>query len=81
MNQPLAPDLQYLCVRMTSREMTLSFSSVLFIVGIKCKESCKKWLEQGHCSTRWRNRCIRTCLALGCEEEPVRPAGENLTQT
>lgn len=43
--------------------------------GIKCKEACKKWLEQGHCSTRWRNRCIRTCLALGCDEEPVRPAG------
>lgn len=43
--------------------------------GIKCHSSCKKWLERGQCSTRWRRRCIRTCLALGCDEEPVKPEG------
>ncbi|XP_078364915.1 uncharacterized protein LOC144649315 isoform X2 [Oculina patagonica] len=43
--------------------------------GIKCDQACKKWLERGQCSTKWRRRCIRTCLALGCDDEPVRPAG------
>lgn len=43
--------------------------------GIRCHDPCKKWLERGQCTTRWRRRCIRTCLTLGCDEEPVRPEG------
>jgi len=43
--------------------------------GIKCDAPCKKWLERGQCTTKWRRRCIRTCLALGCDDEPVRPEG------
>ena len=47
-----------------------------FVVGIKCDAPCKKWLERGQCTTKWRRRCLRTCLALGCDDEPVRPEGE-----
>lgn len=43
--------------------------------GIKCDDPCKKFLERGQCTTKWRRRCIRTCLALGCDEEEVRPEG------
>ncbi|XP_068693880.1 uncharacterized protein [Montipora foliosa] len=43
--------------------------------GIKCGAACKKWLERGQCTTKWKRRCLRTCLALGCDDEPVRPEG------
>ena len=49
---------------------------LLNFVGIKCDDPCKKFLERGQCTTKWRRRCIRTCLALGCDEEEVRPEGE-----
>ena len=49
---------------------------LLHFVGIKCDDPCKKFLERGQCTTKWRRRCIRTCLALGCDEEEVRPEGE-----
>ena len=50
--------------------------AILHFVGIKCDDPCKKFLERGQCTTKWRRRCIRTCLALGCDEEEVRPEGE-----
>ncbi|XP_067054194.1 uncharacterized protein [Acropora muricata] len=43
--------------------------------GIKCDAPCKNWLERGQCSTKWRRRCLRTCLALGCDDEQVQPEG------
>lgn len=47
-----------------------------FVTGIKCDAPCKNWLERGQCSTKWRRRCLRTCLALGCDDEPVKPEGK-----
>ncbi|XP_032220214.2 uncharacterized protein LOC5519420 isoform X2 [Nematostella vectensis] len=42
--------------------------------GILCQLSCKRWIERGLCN-KWRNRCLRSCLAQGCDDKPVRPAG------
>ena len=53
---------------------------IRFVEGIKCDAACKKWLERGQCTTKWRRRCLRTCLALGCDDEPVRPEGKMITR-
>ena len=73
---------RYCCI-MYGRRLYLLFAACysldivsVFVVGIKCDAPCKKWLERGQCTTKWRRRCLRTCLTLGCDDEPVRPEGE-----